>query len=384
MSRLEEHRCRFCSGNLSDPPLLSYPGSPTSAQGFTDSPRQGDAGFELKIYQCIACGLVQHCHTPVPYYRDVIRSIAFSEEMAVFRLQQLGSWISANNIQDKRILEVGCGKGEFLDLLSKAGSRFVFGIEHSLSNLEAASAKKFQVNRGYLEKNFKNPWPFKFEAFAIFSFLEHWPDLNTSLRQLNLLLTEDAVGLIEVPNFEFIFDKKLYSEFTTDHIFYFNRVTLVRVLEINGFDVQSVDSIWHDYILSAKIKKRKPIDVSGFSQHQKKIVNEIHDFLNPFAPSDVVVWGAGHQSLAVMSLAQLKARISHVIDSADFKQNKYIPGTHLLIKSPKSLSNDNPKAVLIMAAAYSDEVANQMLNEFPQIRHVAILRENGLEVLLNG
>ena len=223
-----------------------------------------------------------------------------------------------------------------------------------------------------------------FEAFAIFSFLEHWPDLNNSLRRIHSLLTGGAVGLIEVPNFEFILNKNLYSEFTIYHIYYFDRSTLKRVLELNGFEVESIECIWHDYILSAKVKKRKLLDASVFVHHQQKIVTELHNFLRHFEPCEVVVWGAGHQSLTVISLAQLSTRISHVIDSAHFKQNKYTPGTQLLIKSPETLKTDAAKVVLIMAAAYSDEVANQVKKDYPHIQHIAILRETGLEVLTHG
>ena len=384
MARLAAPTCRFCSGELNDTPLLCYPRSPSSAQGFTDSPTGQDDGLDLNIHQCTLCGLVQHPLSPVPYYKDVIRSIAFSREMASFRLEQLGSWLAANHIQEKKIIEIGCGKGEYLDLLTKAGATSVFGIENSLSNMEVAIQNGFHVQHGYLDVEFSNPWPFMFEAFAVFSFLEHWPDLNTSLRRLQSLLTRDAVGLIEVPNFELILSKKLYSEFTVDHIYYFDRSTLKRVLELNGFEVDSIECIWHDYILSARVKKRKPLDTSGFIHQQQKIVTELHGFLRHFSPCEVVVWGAGHQSLTVMSLAQLSTRISHVIDSAHFKQNKYTPGTKLLIKSPESLKTDAPKAVLIMAAAYSDEVANQVKKDYPQIQHIAILRETGLEVLAHG
>ena len=384
MARLTALTCRFCYGELNHPPLLCYPRSPSSAQGFTDSPTGQDDGLDLNIHQCTSCGLVQHPLSPVPYFKDVIRSIAFSGEMASFRLEQLGNWLSTNCIQEKKILEVGCGRGEYLDLLTQAGAKSVFGIENSLSNIEIAIHNGFQVQHGYLDVEFTNPWPFMFDAFAIFSFMEHWPDLNNSLRRLHSLLTGGAVGLIEVPNFEFILNKNLYSEFTVDHIYYFDRSTLKRVLELNGFEVESIECIWHDYILSAKVKKRKLLDASGFIHQQQKIINELHDFLRQFEPCDVVVWGAGHQSLTVLSLAQLSTRISHVIDSAHFKQNKYTPGTQLLIKSPESLKTDATKVVLIMAAAYSDEVANQVKKDYPQIQHIAILRETGLEVLAHG
>lgn len=138
MARLAALTCRFCYGELNDPPLLCYPRSPSSAQGFTDSPKRQDDGLDLNIHQCTSCGLVQHPLSPVPYYKDVIRSIAFSGEMASFRLEQLGSWLSTNHIQEKKILEIGSGKGEYLDLLTQAGATSVFGIENSLSNIEVA------------------------------------------------------------------------------------------------------------------------------------------------------------------------------------------------------------------------------------------------------
>lgn len=91
--------------------------------------------------------------------------------------------------------------------------------------------------------------------------------------------------------------------------------------------------------------------------------------------------GAGHQALAVISIANLDLKVSHVVDSAKFKQDKYTPGTHLLIKDPQSIHQDLPKAIIIMAAAYSDEVANILNIQYPEIKYIAILREDDLEVI---
>ena len=103
--------CRFCGGTCHLPALLSYPESPRSAQGFLDSPQDLDEVVDLHIYQCGDCGLVQHNLEPVGYYRDVIRAIAFSQEMAQYRLDQLSRWISRFDLSDRRILEIGSGEG---------------------------------------------------------------------------------------------------------------------------------------------------------------------------------------------------------------------------------------------------------------------------------
>ena len=373
--------CRLCGGACRLPALLTYPESPRSAQGFLDSPQQADEVLDLHIYQCGDCGLVQHDLEPVSYYRDVIRAIAVSQEMAQYRVGQLSRWIAQFELTDKKILEIGSGKGEYLELLARSGATQCSGLEHASSSVAFAQARGLDVRPGYLGPDLVNPWPFEFEAFVIFSFMEHWPDLRGSLDALRSLLKDGANGLIEVPSFDFVLANGLYSEFTVDHIFYFDQTTLRTALEMCGFEVIAISCVWHDYILSAQVRKRRTFDTDPFLMKQERIVRELNAFVDRFAPHEVVVWGAGHQALAVMSLAHIQGRVSHVVDSANFKQNKYTPGTRLLIKNPESLRTDCPKAVVIMAAAYSDEVFETLNQHYPLVEHVAILRGNALEVV---
>ena len=377
----EINQCRVCKGPFLFPALLEYPNSPRAAQGFLDDLEELDDVVDLKIYQCQRCGLVQHDLKPVDYYKDVIRAIAYSEEMGRFREQQLAEWIQKFNLKDKKILEIGSGQGEYLELLLKAGGKNVYGLENSKESVEIAKEKGLNIQQGYLSKNYENSWEESFDAFTTFNFMEHWPDISSSLHSLQNSLNDGAVGLVEVPNFDFILKNGMYSEFTTDHIFYFTEKTLRTVLETHGFDVIEMNSIWHDYILSAQVKKRPALNISGFSTKQNKIVKELRNFVNKFKKNEVIIWGAGHQALAVISIAKLDLKVSHVVDSAKFKQNKYTPGTHLLIKDPQSIHQDLPKAIIIMAAAYSDEVAKTLNSQYPEVKNIAILREDGLEVI---
>ena len=377
----EINQCRICKGPFLFPALLEYPNSPRSAQGFLDNLEELDDVVDLKIYQCQQCGLVQHNLKPVDYYKDVIRAIAYSEEMGRFREQQLAEWIQKFNLKDKKILEIGSGQGEYLELLLKAGGKNVYGVENSKESVEIAKKKGLNIQRGYLSKDYENSWAERFDAFATFNFMEHWPDISSSLHSLQNSLNESAVGLVEVPNFDFMLKNGMYSEFTTDHIFYFTEKTLRTVLETHGFDVIEINSIWHDYILSAQVKKRSALNIKSFTTKQNKIVNELRNFVNKFKKNEVIIWGAGHQALAVISIANLDLKVSHVVDSAKFKQDKYTPGTHLLIKDPQSIHQDLPKAIIIMAAAYSDEVANILNIQYPEVKYIAILREDDLEVM---
>jgi SAM-dependent methyltransferase len=375
--------CRICGGKLTGTPALRFPEAPP-AQGFLDSPEDIADSQDLDIYQCAFCGTVQHAQQPVAYYKDVIRAVAFSEEMGTFRRGQLSQWIEDLNLRTKNVLEVGAGRGEYMALLKEAGAGFVYGLENSDGNLKTAKSAGHRVERGYLADGFESPFDFKFDAFCIFSFMEHWPNINASLRALHSVLTTEAVGLIEVPNFDHILETNLYSEFTLDHIFYFTRDTLKRVLELNGFQVLAIEPIWHNYILSAIVKRRQPTDFSSFDNHQKKVITEILDFLSSSPKNRCAVWGAGHQALSVISLAGLAAHIAFVVDSATFKQGRYTPGSKIHIRPPSALSECDIETVLVMAAAYSDEVADELRRTFPQILRIGILREDGVQVVMNA
>jgi 2-polyprenyl-3-methyl-5-hydroxy-6-metoxy-1,4-benzoquinol methylase len=376
------HNCRVCQGSLFSKPLLHYGGSPKSAQGFLNKLSEIDEVVNLIIYQCSKCGLIQHNLEPVVYYKEVIRAVAFSPEMGKFRKNQLKKWISKNNLQKKNILEVGCGKGEYLKLIQQAGGEQVFGIEFSENNINIARGLGLNVERGYFDSNYVNDNNNKFNAFTIFSFLEHWPDPNEGLKILHSNLMDDAVGIVEVPNFELILSKGLYSEFTTDHIFYFDKKTLSFVLEKNGFEIISIKPIWYKYILSAEVRKKTPLDVGTFLKVQNTIKKQLNMHIKKFENKKVAIWGAGHQALAVIAMSGIAPYIKYIIDSAQFKQGKFTPATHLPIVSPDNIIVDPPDSILIMAAGYSDEVCKIIQQKFPIIKSIVILRENKLENIL--
>jgi SAM-dependent methyltransferase len=378
---LKKSICRLCNKRLYKEPVLVLQNSPRSAQGFLDEKDLGnDSAVDILIMECQSCRVIQHTLEPVEYYREVIRSIAFSSEMRQFRLTQLTNWLNKYGIEGKSIIEIGSGRGEYLKLIKEAGAEQIFGIEYSKNAVNACLDAKLNVCPGYLDGGFEFPGGRKFSAFTIFSFLEHWPNPELSLANLHELLEEGAVGLIEVPNFEMILEKGLLCEFTVDHIFYFDTNTISRLLENNGFEVKKIDKIWNDYILSIELVKKSRVNVGIFKNTQERIAQEIIEFIGRCA-GDVAIWGVGHQALAVVTLADIYKRISFMIDSAPFKQYKYTPATHLKIYPPDYLLDLNLSGMIIMAAGYSNEIYSTVISRYPGIQNIAILREDHLELM---
>ncbi len=373
--------CRVCNHPFFPEPLLRYENMPQAAQNLpTAAMLSEEHGDNLEICQCSGCGLVQLSNDPVPYYREVIRASAFSEEMRLFRLRQFAEFIEKYSLQGKKIVEVGCGRGEYLNLMSRAGAD-VYGVEYSVAAVKACLDSGLQVEQTFIDnRNVKlNNAPF--DAFFIMSYLEHLPDINAALGGASNNLSEDGLGLVEVPNFDMILRNKLFSEFITDHLYYFTKATLVSTLQRNGFDVIECNEIWHDYIISAVVRKRKKLDISHFYECQQQITAQITEYIKQFGNGIVAVWGAGHQALAIIAMANLQNKIKYVIDSAPFKQGKFTPATHLPIVAPDHIDENPPDAIIVIAAAYSDEVAKIIRRKYSNKIKVAILREHGLEIV---
>lgn len=372
--------CRLCRAPLPDT-LLQYPGMPKSAQYFpTTETVEDDQTVDLRIVQCSQCGLVQLDNEPVSYYREVVRASAFSAAMGRFRRHQFAEFVADHGLEHEKAIEIGCGRGEYLTLLQEQGVA-IYGLEYAADAVEQCRAQNLQVQRGYIEQTDYRLEHGPFQAFFSFNFLEHMPEPVTVLGGIAHNLADNAVGLVEVPNFDMMIRENQFTEFVTDHLSYFTRETLSLLLGISGFEVLECREIWDDYILSATVRKRRAIAVDGFLSSHAALTVELQRFIDQFGVKQVAVWGAGHQALAVIALTGLADKISCVVDSAPFKQNKLTPATHVPIIAPEIFFHEPTEALIVMAAAYSDEVATSVKQHCPKPIRLAILRAWGLEVL---
>lgn len=341
---------------------------------------KNDKGVDLEVCQCSGCGLVQLSNAPVAYYREVIRASAVSEEMKVFRKKQFNDFVHQYSLKNKKIIEIGCGRGEFLSIMQEFADES-YGLEFSEQSVSDCKKMGLKVFPGFVEKDDYKIKNHPFDAFFILNFLEHLPEPNATLRGIFNNLTDDGIGLIEVPNFDMILQKKLFSEFIGDHLFYFTKETLGSTLWINGFEILECKVLWYDYIISAVVKKKNNTDLSDFQKYQVKLKNDVENYLSLFKDKKVAIWGASHQALAILSLLNLSGRIEYVIDSAAFKQGKFTPATHIPIVAPDTLNSDPVDAVIVMAAGYSDEVAKIIRQKFSKNINISILRDFGLEII---
>ena len=375
-------RCIACGAPLWETPLLTLDNMPASAQHMPDA--QGvkeDRGLTLDLCQCMGCGLVQFDCEPVDYYRDVIRAGGFSKTMVELRRYQYKHLIDSYHLEGKKFIEVGCGQGEFLKVLSEFPVE-VHGIEHDPHLVELARAQGLDVTEGFTETEDTRFAGGLYDVFLSFNFLEHQPDPSTMLQAIYRNLEDDAMGLITVPSFEYIMDHNSYYELIRDHLAYYTFETLTPLLERNGFQVEECEVINRD-TLSVIVRKRPQMDTENLLECYVNLKREMETYMKYLDAWDkkVAIWGASHQGFTLAATTKLGEKARYIIDSAPFNQGKFAPASHLPIVGPDHFHEHPVDAIIITAPGYTDEIAASIRQKFGTAVEIRAMRSNHLEMV---
>ena len=152
-----------------------------------------------------------------------------------------------------RLLEVGCGFGYFLDTAFEEGFE-VSGIEFNRHAVERLRRKyAFPILFGALET--MDLPPAAYDVVAMFDVIEHLRDPFTALDRLHRTLAPGGLLIVSTPDAESWVSRLLGTRLedfrrTREHLFFFGRDTLRRILAARGFDVVSVRSIGHTFTLA--------------------------------------------------------------------------------------------------------------------------------------
>ncbi len=410
-------RCILCGRELDKTELMELEDMPASAQDIPDEHEvKGDHGITLQLHQCRGCGLVQFDCEPVGYYRDVIRSGGYSTTMVDLRTRQYRHLIETYHLEGKKFLEVGCGRGEFLNVLTQFPVK-AYGVEHRQALVEAAAGDGLCVVRGFAENGdtvLGEDGPY--DVFLSFNFLEHQPNPGGMLDCIRNNLAEDGMGLITVPSLEYILRYNGYYELLRDHIAYYTFDTLETLLERHGFQVLEKEMVNRD-TLSVIVRKQDPeagrdkraaagslrkaeqggtadetaavdrsiapVDISGLTASLKDIRQQMEALCGRLKEEgrSLAVWGASHQGFTLAATTALKDHARYIIDSAPFKQGRFAPASHLPIVAPDHWTEDPVDVILIIAPGYTEEIAGSIRERFGDQVGIMAMRSDKVEEL---
>lgn len=375
----------ICCGGLLDK-LMTLNNMPAVAQHMpSENELNDDEALTLDLCQCEVCGLVQFDVEPVWYYKDVIRAGGGTSTMKKLREDEYKRFLNTIK-QDmhsvEHIIEIGCGKGEFLEMwndLPDLKITNVVGLENNPELVDSAKKRGLYVIQGFADNNARIPGG-PYDAFVQFNFLEHQPDPVGMLRNIRNNLKENGYGLITVPSFEYIIRYDGYYELMRDHIAYYTVESLKYVVNKAGFEVISHRIVNRDTIeMIIKVCKdvknfnvaKSKIDVSSLYNNYMEMKKDIANINN----RSMAVWGASHQAFTLAATTCLNQKVKYIIDSAEFKQGKYSPASHIKIVSPEYFFDNPVEEILIIAPGYTDEIAGIIREKYGKNVRILMLKE---------
>jgi Methyltransferase domain len=267
---------------------------------------------------------------------------------------------SASNIIDQylgrnSIVEVGCGKGYFLEMLLHRGI--------DITGFDPA----YEGNNPRIEKQYFHPGTgIKASGLILRHVLEHIQDPYGFL----LLLREANAGngkiYIEVPNFEWILEHRAWYDIFYEHVNYFRPADFERMfgkIEKSGY----LFGGQYLYVVAELDTLRRPLFDENYSV---VFPGDFIDFKFRGTKELAAIWGGASKGVMfALLMARAGRPVSTVIDINPAKQGKYLPSTGLRVQSPEEALAVLPRGatIYVMNSNYSEEIRKMSSDNYNYI-----------------
>lgn len=263
----------------------------------------------------------------------------------------------ANLIQNRmsgqyKVVEIGCGKGFFLEILEGRGFD-IKGFDPAYEGNNPNIIKAY-FNSETARSNID------VDAIIMRHAFEHIESPYAFLRQLQTILKNDVRIFIEVPSFEWIVTNKAFWDIFHEHCNYFSEAFFQGIFSGRAEIIRTFDSQYILVCASLSDLVKNPGGkiysnyINIFSNEIARLRKLLRKFKNNY------VWGAGAKGIAFANiLDQNHSHINALIDINPKKQNYFISLSAHPCISPSMVNwsaMGKCDCLWIMNARYQDEI----------------------------
>ena len=337
----------------------------------------------IRLACCSACGFISNVDVDVSlqnYSKECEETQGFSPRFRRFAEDLARDLVDRHELRGKTILEIGCGKAEFLALLCERGRNRGIGIDPAVvpERVDRAAAPSMELIQDYYSERYAD---LSADVVVCRHTLEHIPETGAFLRTIRRAIgeREDTLVFFEVPDVLRVLREGAFWDIYYEHCSYFTPGSLARGFRASGFEVRRLELAYDDqYILlearpaGAPVEDgRMPIEesadqvgeeVEAFRASVEAVATRWRTQLAEMAHAErrPVVWGSGSKGVAFLTTLDLGGQVEYVVDINPYKQGKYMPGTGQRIVAPDFLIEYRPDAVIAMNPIYLDEIGRQL------------------------
>jgi 2-polyprenyl-3-methyl-5-hydroxy-6-metoxy-1,4-benzoquinol methylase len=370
---MPQSECPLC-GHQATTALVRRRQVPVHQNLAYDTPEAARAALrgDLEIQACPACGFVYNQAFDESkmgygdqYQNEQTLSPTFSDHVDA-RIQALLATLAP----DSRIVEVGCGKGEFLRRLVTAAPAGTTGIGYDTTYVGPDTLLDGRLR---FERRYYGP-ECAGEAVDIVvcrHVIEHVPEPRTLLRAVRQALSQSPGARIffETPCVQWILEHRVVWDFFYEHCSYFTAASLAWAFEAEGFAVRAVDHVfggqylWLEATLADRPAETPPNAgpvpelARQFTEHEARLVADWQVRLDDWSQQGpTALWGAGGKGATLANLVDPEAkRIDCLIDVNPAKAGHYVPGTGHAIVGYEAIPGRGLQRAVLMNPIYRAE-----------------------------
>jgi len=290
----------------------------------------------------------------------------------------LAKAISVESCKGKVVLEIGASDFTFSELLLEKGAKKVVAFEPSdlchnenpdiIHVRENFSADLVPADAG------------KIDLVIMRHVLEHMTEPVSIIREISNTLEVGSRLYVEVPNVTDILEKKRIYDFFYEHISYFSQKLLEDLLHLFGFDVLRYTELakgQHFGLLCQKRETPGKVDISKLKtvipkreEHFNSLRSHVLAFKGELADifksnKNIAIYGAGAHAIIVTNLLNLTSQdVRFMLDLSKFKEDKYTPLSHIIIRVPTEEIVKEVDAIVIIASLHQDEIHKHLRGKY--------------------